>query len=105
MAKYEVIVRIHWYRGLGYRDADNQWRKTEDNSFVEGDEYCRVIVEADGEWEARHAGFSPAADHYRHIFEEAYCGSDPRDVGPPRLADDTAVVGTVTELGPRSPFI
>lgn len=105
MAKYEVIIRLHWYRGLGYRDADGVWRKTADNSFSDGDEYCRVIVEAESEWNARHQAITPAADHYRGIFEEAYCGSDPREVGAPKLAPETAVVGTVTELGPQSPFI
>jgi hypothetical protein len=105
MTKYEVIIRLHWYQGLGYRDLEGRWRKTEDGVFGEGDEYCRVIVEADGEWEARHAAIKPAADHYRGIFEEAYCGSDPREVGGPKLADEKAVVGTVTELGPQAPFI
>ena len=105
MVKYEVIIRLHWYRGLGYRDADGRWQKTDGNSFSDGNKYCRVIVEADSEWDARHKAVPPAADYYRGIFEEAYCGSDPREVSAPKLVDKKAVAGTVTELGPQSPFI
>jgi hypothetical protein len=106
MAKYEVTVKVHWYRGLGYQNPKTgTWKKTEDNSWTQGDEYCRVIVEAESDWDARHAAIKPAADHYRNIFEEAYCGAYPERGGRTPLAPEDAVVGTVTELGPQEPFI